>query len=356
MRQRKGFYGTASRTCRVIKKILGIGFAVLSLVGAGRSAIAQTGFYEGKTVNIIVSYAPGGGYDFYSRLLARHISNHIPGKPTIIVQNMPGAAGVVASNYVYVAATKDGTVIAAVDQNIPMFQLLGGDGVRFDVAKFQWLGNIASANGLVMAWHESGIKTLEDAKARPISIGTTGTNDDAYIYAKVLNATLGTKFQIVSGYNGTSAVNMAIERGEVSAMGRATYFGFLAQKPDWLRDKKVSLLAQLGFAKQPELPEVPLLIDLMPDDDTRQIAGLVTLPTAIGYSHWLAPEVPADRVAILRSAYEATMKDPEFLADAEKQGLQIRPRSAPEISALIARATASPDVIRKRTAAILEWK
>ncbi len=356
MRPQKVFYDVASHTRRAIAKMLRVGCAAFAFVGAGRAAVAQSGFYDGKTVNIVVSYAPGGGYDFYSRLLARHIGDHIPGKPTIIVQNMPGAAGVVASNYVYVAATKDGTVIAAVDQNIPMFQLLGGEGVRFDVAKFQWLGNIASANGLVMAWHESGVKTLEDAKARSVSIGTTGANDDAYIYAKVLNATLGTKFSIVSGYNGTSAVNMAIERGEVSAMGRATYFGFLAQKRDWLRDKKVSLLAQLGFAKQPELPEVPLLIDLMPDDDTRQIAGLVTLPTAIGYSHWLAPEVPAERVAVLRNAYEATMKDPEFLADAEKQGLQIRPRSAAEISSLIARATATPDGIRKRTSTILEWK
>ncbi len=320
------------------------------------SARAQAPFYEGKTVTIVVSYAPGGGYDFYSRLLSRHLGNHIPGKPNVIVQNMPGAAGIVATNHVYAAAPKDGTVIAAVDQNIPMFQLLGGEGVRFDVAKFNWLGNIASANGLVMAWHDSGIKTLDDAKAKAVPIGTTGTNDDAYVYAKVLNATLGTKFTIVSGYNGTSAVNMAIERGEVSAMGRATYFGFLAQKPDWLRDRKVTLLVQLGFARQPELPEVPLLIDLMPDDEARRIAALVTLPTAIGYSHWLAPEAPADRVRLLRAAYDATVKDPAFLADAEKQNLQVRPKTSTEIEALISRATATPEAIRRRTATILEWK
>lgn len=333
------------------------GLAVLAGVAAwAPMATAQGNFYEGKTVTIVVSYAPGGGYDFYSRLLSRHIGNHIPGKPAVIVQNMPGAAGIVAANHVYAAAAKDGTVIAAVDQNIPMFQLLGGEGVRYDVAKFNWLGNIASANGLVMAWHGSGIKTIDDVKASAVPMGTTGTNDDAYVYAKVLNATLGTKFTIVSGYNGTSAVNMAIERGEVSAMGRATYFGFLAQKPDWLRDKKVTLLVQLGFAKQPELPDVPLLIDLMPTTEAREIAALVTLPTAIGYSHWLAPEVPAERVKILRAAYDATTKDPNFLADAEKQNLQVRPNSAAGIEALITRATATPEVIRKRTATILEWK
>lgn len=331
--------------------------AVLSGIAcASPQASAQAGFYEGRTVTIVVSYAPGGGYDFYSRLLSRHLGNHIPGKPNVVVQNMPGAAGIVATNHVYAAAPKDGTVIAAVDQNIPMFQLLGGQGVRFDVAKFNWLGNIASANGLVMAWHDSGVKTIDDAKKKSVPIGTTGTNDDAYVYAKVLNATIGTRFTIVSGYNGTSAVNMAIERGEVSAMGRATYFGFLAQKPDWLRDKKVTLLVQLGFAKQPELPDVPLLIDMMPNDEARQVAALVTLPTAIGYSHWLAPEAPADRVKVLRAAYDATVKDPAFLADAAKQNLQVRPKTSTEIEALITRATATPEAIRKRTASILEWK
>lgn len=328
----------------------------LLLIAPTGFALAQAPFYEGKTLTIVVSYAPGGGYDFYSRLLARHINKHIPGKPNVIVQNMPGAAGVVASNHVYAVAPKDGTVIAAVDQNIPMFQLLGGEGVRYDVSKVNWLGNIASANGIVMTWHDSGIKTLEDAKLRQVTMGTTGTNDDAYVYAKILNTMIGTKFTIVSGYNGTSAVNLAIERGEVSAMGRATYFGFLAQKPDWLRDKKVTILAQLGFTKQPELPDVPLLLDMMPNEEARQIAALVTLPTAVGYSHWLSPEVPKERVAILRAAYEATMKDPEFLADAEKQNLQVRPKTAAEISALIDRASATPEPIRKRTATILEWK
>lgn len=340
----------------VPRHVIGVLSATMAVALAAGPAAAQANFYEGRTVTIVVSYAPGGGYDFYSRLLSRHLGNHIPGKPTVIVQNMPGAAGIVATNHVYAAAAKDGTVIAAVDQNIPMFQLLGGEGVRFDVGRFQWLGNIASANGLVMAWHESGIKTLDDAKARSVPMGTTGTNDDAYVYAKVLNATIGTKFTIVSGYNGTSAVNMAIERGEVSAMGRSTYFGFLAQKPDWLRDKKVVLLAQLGFAKQPELPDVPLLIDLMPNDEARQIANLVTLPTAIGYSHWLAPEVPSDRIALLRAAYAATVKDHAFLADAQKQNLQVRPKNAEEIAALIKGATATPEAIRKRTASILEWK
>lgn len=331
--------------------------AIAGFVGVAASEVrAQAPFYEGKTVTIIVSYAPGGGYDFYSRLLSRHLGNHVPGKPNVVVQNMPGAAGVVATNHVYNIAPKDGTVIAAVDQNIPMYQMLGGEGVRYDAARFNWLGIIASSNGLVMAWHTSDIKSLDDAKKRAVPIGATGTNDDAYVYAKVLNATAGTRFNLVRGYQGTSAVNVAIERGEVEAMGRSSYYGFLGQKSDWVRDKKVVFLAQLGFSKQPELPDVPLVIDLMTTDEDRQMAALISLPTAIGYSHWMAAEVPADRVKIMRAAYAMTVADPAFVADATKQNLQVRPKTAAEIEALVKRASATPEAVRKRTATILEWK
>jgi tripartite-type tricarboxylate transporter receptor subunit TctC len=328
----------------------------LALCLAALPAVAQAPFYEGKTVTIVVSYAPGGGYDLYSRLLSRHFGAQVPGKPTVVVQNMPGAAGVVASNHVYNVAPKDGTVIAAVDQNMPMFQLLGGEGVRFDASRFNWLGVIASSNGLVMSWHTSGIKTLEDARQRTVQMGATGTNDDAWVYAKVLNATTGTKFNLVRGYQGTAAVNVAIERGEVEAMGRSSYYGFLGQKPDWVKDGKVLMLAQLGFTKQPELAGVPLVIELMKSEEDRQMAALISLPTAIGYSHWMAPEVPADRVQILREAYARTMADAAFVAEATKLNLQVRPKTAAEVEALVRRAAATPEAVRKRTAATLEWK
>ena len=335
---------------------LAVALAWLALAGRPDGALAQAPFYEGRTITIVVSYAPGGGYDLYSRLLARHLGGHVPGRPAVVVQNMPGAAGVVATNHVYNAAPKDGTVIAAVDQNIPLFQLLGGEGVRYDVARFNWLGVVAASNGLVIAWHTSGIVSLEDAKRRVVQMGATGTNDDAWVYAKVLNAVVGTQFNLVRGYQGTSAVNIAIERGEVEAMGRSSYYGFLGQKPDWVRDRKVVMLAQIGFSKQPELPGVPLLLDLMRSEEERQIGTLVTLPTAIGYSHWLGPDVPAERVNVLREAYARTVADPAFVADAEKQNLQVRPKMAGEVEALVARATAAPEAVRKRTAAILEWK
>ncbi len=337
---------------RALMRALPTGAALLF---AG-DAVAQAPFYEGKTITVVVSYAPGGGYDLYSRLLSRHLGNHVPGKPAVVVQNMPGAAGVVATNHVYNAGAKDGTVIAAVDQNIPMFQLLGGEGVRYDVARFNWLGVVAASNGLVMAWHASGINSIEDARKRVVQMGATGTNDDAWVYAKVLNAAAGTQFNLVRGYQGTSAVNIAIERGEVEAMGRSSYYGFLGQKPDWVREKKVVFLAQLGFSKQAELGDVPLVLDLMKNEDDRQMAALISLPTAIGYSHWMAAEVPADRVKILRGAYASTVADAAFIADATKQNLQVLPKSAAEVEALIKRATATPEAVRKRTAATLEWK
>jgi tripartite-type tricarboxylate transporter receptor subunit TctC len=330
---------------------------LVAILGAAGAARAQSvaDFFRGKTIDIVVSYAPGGGYDNYSRLLARHLGDHIPGKPTVIIQNLPGGAGITAANHVYVVAPKDGTVIAAVDQNIPMLQLLGGKGVQYDISKVHWLGNIAASNGIAIAWHTAPIRTIEDAKTHEVTMGATGSNDDAWVYAKTMNALLGTKFKLIRGYAGTSAVNIAIEAGEVQSMGRSSYYGFASQRPDWIRDAKIRILVQLGFAKQPELPDVPLLTDLVQGDEAKQIVALVSLPTAIGYSHWLAPEVPAERVKALSEAYVATLKDPGLIADAEKSGLEVAPKTAEQLQALIKQTANTPQAIRDKTAAILEW-
>jgi tripartite-type tricarboxylate transporter receptor subunit TctC len=336
-----------------------LGFVAIGVVALCSGADAQSAadFYRGKTVSIIVSYAPGGGYDNYSRLLARHLGKHIPGNPTVVVQNMPGAAGITASNHVYAVAPKDGTVIAAVDQNIPLLQLLGGKGVQYDMTKVNWLGNVASSNGIAMTWHATPYKTIDDIKkAAEITMGATGSNDDAWVYAKTMNALLGTKFKLIRGYAGTSAINIAIERGEVQAMGRATYFGFASQRPDWIREKKVNIFVQLGFGKQPELSDVPLLTDLVQAGEAKRIVELISLPTAIGYSHWLAPEVPAERVSALREAYVGALKDEALHADAKKLNLEVVPKTAAELQALIRQTSATPQSIREKTATILEWK
>ena len=334
----------------------GITALCFTLGASAANAQSVADFYRGKTVTVVVGYGPGGGYDIYSRLLARHLGNHIAGAPNVIVQNMPGAAGVVASNNIYVAAPKDGTVIAAVDQNIPMFQLLGGKGVKYDATKFAWLGSMAASNGIAMAWASTGISTLDDAKKREVSMGTTGANDDAYIYARTLNALLGTRFRTIQGYAGTSNVNMALEKGEVEAMGRSTYYGFASQRPDWLRDKKVNILVQFGSEKQQEIDSVPMFSDLVQGAEAKQIAGLVSMPTSIGYSHWLAPEVPADRIATLRAAYKATLADATLLDEASKRGIQIRPKTPEQIAALVKRASDTPAAVRDKTVKILGWE
>jgi hypothetical protein len=329
------------------------------MIGAGFSAAAVAqeapGFYRNKTVNIVVGYAPGGGYDIYSRLLSRHLSKHIDGKPTIVVQNMPGAAGVVAANYVYVLAPKDGTMIAAVDQNVPMFQILGGKGAQYDITKVGWLGSMAASNGVALAWHASGVNTLDDVKAREVSIGTTGANDDAYVYARALNALVGTKFKIIQGYSGTSNVNVALENGEVQAMGRSSYYGFASQRPGWLRDHKVKILVQIGLKPQPELAGTPLLVDLVRDEADRKLATMVSMPTSIGYSHWVAPQVPMDRQKTLQAAYAETLADAELAAEAKQLNIEIRPKTAGQIAELVRDAAATPADVKEKAATLLGW-
>ena len=319
-------------------------------------AQAPSEFYRNKTVTLVVGYAPGGGYDIYTRLLARHLGNHIGGAPNVIVQNMPGAAGVVASNNIFVAAPKDGTVIAAVDQNIPMFQLLDGKGVKYDATRFAWLGSMAASNGIAMAWAETGVTSLEDAKTREVSMGATGANDDAYIYARTLNALLGTRFKTIQGYSGTSSVNMALEKGEVESMGRSTYYGFASQRQDWLRDKKINILVQFGFEKQPEIADVPLFVDLVSGTEAKQIAGLVSMPTGIGYSHWLSPEVPADRLSTLRAAYMAALSDPALVGEAKQRGIEIKPKTPEQMAQLVKDAANTPADVRAKTVKILGWE
>lgn len=336
----------------VLSILCGLAFA-LGCLAFGPAEAAD--FYRGKTITIIVSYAPGGGYDLYSRLLARHFSDHIPGHPTIVVQNMPGAGGVLAANHVYDVAPKDGTFIAAVNQNMPMFQLLGGKGVQYDSAKFNWIGAMMASNSIAMTWHTSGIKTLEDAKKREVTMAGNGVADDGNIYPRILNALLGTKFKVINGYTGTSDSNGAVERGEVDGMSRAGFYSFAAQKPDWLKEKKINILVQFGFQKQPELASVPLMLDLVHGEEARQITTVVTLPTAVGYGHWLAPGVPPEGVKILRAAYDETVKDKALLADAKNSKMVISPKTGEELETAVRNAAKTPKAVLKKTAAILEW-
>jgi tripartite-type tricarboxylate transporter receptor subunit TctC len=324
-------------------------------VAATPAAAAEKNFYEGNTINVVVGFGPGGGYDLYARLLARYLGKHIAGHPTVVVQNMAGAGGVRAANYVYAAAPKDGTVIAAVNQFAAMFQLLGGNVAPYDAAKTHWLGSMSSSNNVVYVWDASGIKTLDDAKKREVPLAGSGVISDANIYPAILNAMVGTKFKVINGYEGTNDSNLAIERGEVDGRGGGAYSSLVSTRPNWLREHKVNILVQTGIDKERDLPDVPLLSELARGEEERQIAAVVTLPIAIGYNHWLAPEVPAERVEILRKAYAETLADPDLKAEAGKMQLEIRAKSGAQLEALVHQAAEIPKPVLEKTAKILGW-
>jgi tripartite-type tricarboxylate transporter receptor subunit TctC len=329
--------------------------AALVLASAPAAAQGVADFYRGRTINFVVGFGPGGGYDLYARVISRHIGRHIPGNPIVVVQNMDGASSVRASNYVYSVAPKDGTVIAAVNQNMPMYQLLGGAGAQFEADRLVWLGSMANSNGVVYTWHTSGVRTIEDAKTQLVPLGAVGTASDSYIFPTVVNALAGTRFKPIPGYSGTGQINIAIERGEVMGRGGTTWASVQSSNRAWLEGNLITILLQIGFEKEPELKAVPLLQDLVRDDADRKVANVVSLPTALGYAHWVAPGVPAERIDALRQAYAATMKDAEFLAEAQKLNMQLRPQSGAEVSALAKRVTDTPKPVLERTAKILGW-
>jgi tripartite-type tricarboxylate transporter receptor subunit TctC len=328
---------------------------VLMLLPATARADSVADFYKGKTINVIVGFGPGGGYDAYARLLARHFGKHIPGHPSIVVQNMTGGGSVRAANHVYAVAPKDGTVIAAVNQNMPMYQLLGGEGARFDSAKVQWLGSMAYSNGTLYTWHDTNVRTLEEAKTQTIPLGGTGTTSDSHIFPTVINSLLGTKFDVVNGYPDGNAIDLALERGEVKGRGGNSWASVTTNKKQWVDEKKINILVQIGFKPEPEIPNVPLLVDLVKNPDEKQIVAVISLPTALGFAHWVAPEVPKERFEALRAAYAATMKDPDFLAEAKKIGQLIRPQSGEEVEALVQKAASTSQPVLERTAKLLGW-
>jgi tripartite-type tricarboxylate transporter receptor subunit TctC len=328
--------------------------AVLALPAAAH-ADAVGDFYKGKTVAIIVGFGAGGGYDLYALTLARRLGDHLAGHPTVVVQNMTGAGGVTAANHVYNAAPKDGTVIAAVSQYAAMYKLLDGKGAKYDPAKFQWLGSMTFSDNVAYTWNATGIRTFADLKKREIPVGGSGVVSDANIYPRIMNALLGTKFKIINGYTGTNETNLAIERGELFGRGGGSYASLVSTRPEWLRDHKITILIQVGTEKEPDLPNVPLLTDLVKGGEAHQIAALVTMPVAIGYNEWMAPGVPKDRVQAMRKAYAAALKDPALLAEAKKEQLEIRPKTGEELAALVKEAAKIPQPVLDKTKKILGW-
>jgi tripartite-type tricarboxylate transporter receptor subunit TctC len=313
--------------------------AALGFAAAPAQAQTVEEFYKGKTIDLVISFTAGGGYDAYARLVARHMGDHIPGKPTIVPRNMPGGGGRVAANYLFNVARKDGTALAVIDQSLE--QARGDKTIQFDATKFNWIGNPAAENNTTVTWHTSPVKTIEDAKTQEIPIGATGNNTSAQ-FPKAMNALVGTRFKVVYGYPGGNDINLAMERGEVAGRGSNSWGSWKGTRPDWIRDKKINILVQIGLKKTADLPDVPLLMDLATNPEDKAVLKLLSSPTAIGRPVLAPPGVPADRVKALRAAFDAMLKDPAFIDEARKQNLDIEPVSGEELQQIVADIAGAP--------------
>ena len=291
----------------------------------------QANVYEGKTIRMIVAVATGGGYDNYARLAARHIGKHIPANPTVIVQNMPGASGIVAANHVFNVAPKDGSVIGALHASIVLAQISGTPNIEYDARKTMWIGRLVSAGHDVhYTWAASKVSAFDDLTKREVIVGGTGPTSNSVILSNAINKVMGDKLKVLRGYQGTADTALAMERGEIE-MAMKNWDLIRNQHADWLRDKKINLLVQYNLSRHPELPNVPTILDVARTEEEKQVWRLLLSPIAIGYALAMAPDNPADRVAILRKAFDAMVKDPEFIADAEKAKLSIDPLPGSEI-------------------------
>ena len=321
----------------------------LALSGLASSTAAADpieDFYRGKSISMIIATAPGGDYDLRARLVARHMGRHIPGNPTIVPRNMPGGVGIQAMNYMANVAPKDGTTIHAIMQNMSTHQALGGAGVEFDTRKFFWIGNTTDTPNVINSWHTTGIRTIQDVMIRELVVGAPGQATNSVYYPKALNELVGTKFKIVSGYPGGNQVNLAMERGEVGGRGSNLWASWKSTRPQWLAEKKIHMLVQIALKRHPDLPDVPLMQEIVKSDLHKKVMTFISADTGIARSIVTSPDVPADRIALLRQAFDAAMKDPALIKEAEQAGQDISPTSgvdAQEIANSIVNAPA--DVI-----------
>jgi tripartite-type tricarboxylate transporter receptor subunit TctC len=308
------------------------------LAAATLPASAQSDFYKDKTVTLILSSAAGGGYDVLGRLIAQHLPKHIPGKPTVVVKNMPGAGGIVAANYLFNVAPKDGLTIGGLQNNVPFEPLFGTKEAKFDPTKFIWLGTPSRETAILTVSGATPIESWEQAKTKEIMVGSSGKNSTPSFYARLLNEVLGLKLKIIVGYQGQTDAFLAMERGELNGYPSVFYNSLMATKPTWVKEGKVKLLVQMGDEKEPAISNVPFMPDLIAKEEDKQLAEVAFAPLSVGRPYLMPPGVPQDRAAIMLKAFTDTFADPEFVEEGNKRGLGIEaPRDGQALQALIER-------------------
>ncbi|MDP2357237.1 MAG: tripartite tricarboxylate transporter substrate-binding protein [Beijerinckiaceae bacterium] len=325
-----------------MKRILLSATAIGAFVSITGGALAQQDFYKDKQISMLVASGVGGGYDVYARALGRHMPRFIPGAPVFVARNMPTAGGLTAANTLFNTSDRDGSVIAALTNGVPMDPLFGVKEAKFDGRKFSWIGSMGKLQNVCATWHQSPIKTVEDARNREVVVGASGVTSNSSVMPRIANEVLATKFKVITGYDPSSGLNMALESGEVEGICGLGWSTLTASRPDWVRDNKLNVLVQFGFEKLPDLPNVPSALDLITDPEKRAILELILVRQETGRPIVGPPGMPADRLTILRSAFDATMKDAEFLTEAKKLQLDIDPLNASAVEKLLAKAYDSP--------------
>ena len=342
----RGFTRTAMSVCALA---LGAMAPASAQDRASPPAVAE--FYKGKTIQILLG-GIGGEFDLNVRLMQRHFSDHMPGRPKIVPQYMTGAGGIKRANFLYEVAPKDGTVLGLIPENFPALQAIGGKGIQFDVRRFNWIGSFSPTVATFLVWHTAGVKTFEDMKTKEVIAGATGRDSITYIYPTLIKEFFGGKIKIITGYEGGSTINAAMERGEVH--GRMNSWSSLKlTKPHWISEQQVYVVAQSG-PKARDLPGVPTLEEIAANDDDRRIIELAVSGTYLGRPLATAPDVPAARVAALRQAFLATLKAPEFVADAEKAKIDLDPVSGDDLQAFVAKLLTFPERLVPRAKQVLE--
>lgn len=336
-----------------MRRLVKMGLCVAALAApAGAQAQSVADFYKGKNVTVIVGYTAGGGYDIYARALARHMGKHLPGNPNFVVQNLTGAGSLNAANNIYNVAPKDGTVFSTFGRGLAMEPLIGTARTQYDATKFTWLGSGANEISLCATWHTSPVKTWQDALKTNFTVGGEGAGSDPDTYAVFVRNVFGAKLKLVTGYPGSADMMIAIERGEVDGRCGWSWSSLKSTRPTWIPEKKLNYLIHMSEAKAPELPHIPTISDFA-NDRQKQILRLVTSRQIMGRPFAAPPGVPADRAEALRRAFDATLKDPAFLVEAEKLKLEVNPVTGEDVTRLITDLYATPkDVVEEARVAI----
>lgn len=333
-----------------------VAIAAISLISAGAHAASVADFYQGKKISLYIGYGPGGSYDLYGRMVARHIGKQIPGKPKVIARNSPGAGSIKLANELYNILPKDGTAIATIGDVLYLKEILGTKAIKFKANKFNWIGRAVTSGPLLVVWHTAKAKNFEEAKKKSITVGVPGRGSATTLFLTALNNMLGTKFKLISGYRGSADIRLALERGEVDATASVLWSHFKITNKDWLDGGKVRIFYQMAAKRHPDLANVPLVMDFAKTEKHKRLMTLFTSYTAVGRSYAAPPNVPKARVKALRAAFTAMFKDTVFLKEAKKRKTDLNYMSGKDLQNVIAAAYALPEDLKNEARALVDIK